>query len=59
MFKFTLEPGFPSILDAIGLLSLDQLFGLGGKTLSDVTVVIVDLGVSGFVSSLAMDPHQF
>ena len=54
-----LDPIFPSILDARGLLSWDQLFGLGGKTLSDVTIVIVDLGVSGFVSSLAMDPHQF
>ena len=51
--------GFPSILDARGLLSWDQLFGLGGKTLSDVTVVVIDLGVSSFVSSLAMDPHQF
>ena len=42
-----------------GLLSWDQLFGLGGKTLSDVTVAVIDLGVSSFVSSLAMDPHQF
>ena len=54
-----LEPGIPSILDAKGFMSWDQLFGLGGKTHSDVTVVIVDLGVSGFVSILAMDPNQF
>ena len=54
-----LDPGFPSILDARGLFSWDQLFGLGGKTLSGVTVAVIDLGVSGFVSSLAMDPHQF
>ena len=54
-----LEPGFLSILDAIGLLSWGQLFGLGGKTLSDVLDAIIDLGVSDFVSILAMDLHQF
>ena len=54
-----IESVFPSILDARGLLSWDQLFGLGGKTLFDVTVAIIDLGVSGFVSSLAMDLYQF
>ena len=54
-----LDPGFLSILNASCLLSWDYLFDLGGKTLSDVTVVIIDLGVSGFVSSMAMDSHQF
>ena len=54
-----LDPRFPSILDAKGLLSRGQLFDLGGKTLSDVSVVIIELGVSDFVSILAMDPLQF
>ena len=54
-----LNPDFSSILDAKDLLSKGLLFDLGEKTPFDVSTVLVAVEVSDFVSTLAMDPHQF
>ena len=54
-----LDLGFFSILDARGLLNQDKLFDSSGKTLSDESIVVIEMGVSDFVSILSMDPLQF